>query len=214
MIACLKIHSNIDLNRSIPTLPNPSITRHSKPIVGILKFRWDARSSRAAGDFQVMSPRAPARGFAGRLHRTVLGSLWIPLWRDGVVIGVIPVAAPLVHVVTNVVQAEGVGRVLRDGLRPVLPARSVMRQQLRRIISPGKLLLLLHSAHRALPLGFGWKPESASGLRTQPLAIANSFMPRHSRNGLMRMTEVWIVPERRRRARRRSQESFIFRVPD
>src|SRR6516225_6111759 len=105
-------------NYSIAQLPDRhSITCDSKPIVGILKLRRDARSSRAAGYFDVMSPRTTARGLTDRLHRTLLRPLRIPLGRDCVVIRVIPVAAPLVHIVANVVQTECVWSVLRDRLR-------------------------------------------------------------------------------------------------
>ena len=140
-------------NRSITKLHNHSMTCDSKPIIGILKFRWNARSRRAASYFDVMPPGAPARGPAHRLHRTLLRPLRIPLWRISVEIRVVPIAAPLVHVIANVVKSERIWIILRNRFGPVLPPCSVVRQGLRRGISPGKLFLLLPTAHGTFPFG-------------------------------------------------------------
>ena len=50
----------------------------------------------------------------------------IALRRNTVVVRVIPVAAPFVHVIADIVKAEGVGSVAADRLRAFLPARRVV----------------------------------------------------------------------------------------
>src|SRR5260370_6572059 len=93
-----------------------------------------------------------------------LGAAGIAPGRDGVVVGIVPVAAPFVNVVANVVEAEGVGGVTRDGLGSGLPASGVIRERLRRSVAPGEIVLLEVAAGGALPLGFGGKAVGAGGV--------------------------------------------------
>jgi hypothetical protein len=110
----------------------------------------------------------------GRLCAGLPGDLraaWIVVGRDGVVVGIVPVAAPLVDVVAHVVKAEGVGSVAGDGLGSGLPARGVVGERLRRIVAPGEILLFEIAAGGALPFGFAGKTVGEAGLRGQPLAV-------------------------------------------
>src|SRR5216684_6969510 len=106
-----------------------------------------------------------------------IGAAWIALGRGGVVVGIVPVAAPFVNVVANVVEAEGVGSVTRDGLGSGLPASGVIGERLRRSVAPGKIVLFEVVAGGALPLGFGGKAVGAAGLAGQPAAVAVGAKP-------------------------------------
>src|SRR5579864_1615168 len=168
----------------------------AEPVVGILKFRRNAGTGRAARDLDVVSPRTSAGSFARRQHRTLFRTLRIALGRTGVAVRVVPVAAPLMHVVADVVEAEAIWHIAAHSLRPVLPPDRIVGQRLRRIVSPGKLLLLKTAAGSALPLGLCRQAISPSSLHTQPFTIAACFEPGDSGHRLRWMIEVWIVPER------------------
>src|SRR5258708_2974343 len=103
------------LNRNAETALKTA--RDSKAIVGILEFRRDARSGGAAGHFDLVAPGSAAGGLAHGLHRTLLRAARVALRRKGVIIRVVPVAAPFVNVVANIVQAECVGSVAGDWFR-------------------------------------------------------------------------------------------------
>ena len=123
-------------------------------------------------------PREDLRGgFVG----TLLRALRIAVGRDGVVVRVVPVAAPFVDVVADVVKAERVGCVACDGLGTGLPARRVVGKRLRRVVSPGELLLFEASAGGAFPFGFGGQAEGRAGLRAQPFAVARRLRARKLR---------------------------------
>src|SRR5437588_10895972 len=96
-----------------------------------------------------------------------IGAAWIALRGGGVVVGIVPVAAPLVDVVANVVETEGIGSVTRDGLGSGLPAGGVIRERLRRSVAPRKIVLFEVAAGGAFPLGFGGKAVGAAGLASQ-----------------------------------------------
>src|SRR5260370_10492023 len=108
----------------------------AEPIVRILELRWDAGAGCAARHLDVVTPgaasgSAPLAGFA---------AAWIPLGRHRIVVGCIPVAAPLVHVVAHVVEAV-CGRLgATDGFGAGLPMTSraigVAGQRLRKRIAP------------------------------------------------------------------------------
>src|SRR5215469_484187 len=89
-------------------------TGHAEAVVGILEFRGDAGTRGTTRDLDVMAPRASAGRFALRLHRALVGALRVPLGRNGVVVRVIPVAAPFVDVVADVVEAECVRSIAGD----------------------------------------------------------------------------------------------------
>src|SRR5208282_46151 len=128
------------------------IAGHLESIIRILEFRWNARSCRASRHLDVMPPRSAARSFAC----AVIRSPRISLGRDGVVAGIVPVAAPLMYVVTNIVESKAVRRVAGHRLGPSLPALLIIRQSLRRFVSPGKIPLLQPAPGSALPFCFGW----------------------------------------------------------
>jgi hypothetical protein len=134
--------------------------------------------------------------------------------RCDVVIRVIPIAAPFVNIVADVVKAEGVGSVTGDSFGTSLPARRIVGQRLRRIVSPRKLFLFESAACGAFPFGLGGKTEVASGLRAQPLAIAQCIVPGNAGDWLLRVIEMRIVPEWRWRGLRGLQKAPIFGVAD
>src|SRR5258706_11397439 len=100
------------------------------------------------------------------------GTARITLRGDSVVVGIVPVAAPFVDVVANVIEAEGVGCVASYDLGTRLPARGVVGKRLWWRVAPGEIVLLEIAAGSALPLGFGGKTVAAAGLRGEPLAVA------------------------------------------
>src|SRR5271170_3806136 len=79
------------------------VAGHAESVVGIVELWRDAGSGGASGNFHVMAPGAATRGFALALLRAA----WIAIGRNGIVVGIVPVAAPLVNVVAHVMQAQG-----------------------------------------------------------------------------------------------------------
>jgi len=188
--------------------------RDSKAIIRILEFWRNAGASRAARDFDVMAPRASARRLARRLHWAHGRSARVPLWRNRVIIRVVPIAAPFVDVVADVVKSECIRRVTSHRFGTIQPARRVVGQGLRWLVSPGKLFLLQASTGGVFPFRLGRKTKVASSLRSQPFTVADRFVPRDSRNWLLRMIEVRIVPEPRRCHASRAQEPIVLRIRD
>src|SRR5215472_3040837 len=94
-----------------PALP---MTGYAEAVVGVLEFWRDAGTRGTTRDFDVMAPGASAGRFALRLHGALVGALRVPLGRNGVVVRVVPVAAPFVEVVADVVKAECVRSVAGD----------------------------------------------------------------------------------------------------
>jgi len=161
-----------------------------------------------------MTPGTSAGRLACGLHRALFRSARIAFGSDCVVIRIVPVAAPFVDVVADVVQAECAGCVLRDRLRAVLPPTAVIGERGWRFISPRELLLFEASPCGALPLGLGWKAERVPGLRAQPSAVTYGFVPGNSRHRLLRTVEVRMLPEWRHLRRSGAQKSPIFRIGD
>ena len=161
-----------------------------------------------------MTPGTSAGRLARGLHRALFRSAGMAFGSDCVVIRIVPVAAPFMDVVADVVQAECAGRILRDWLRTVLPTTGVIGKRLWWFVSPRELLLFEASPCGAFPLGLGWKPELVPSLRAQPVAVTYGFVPRNSRHRLLRMIEVRILPEWRRLRRTSPQKSPIFRIRD
>ena len=145
------------------------------------------------------------------------GAARILLGRDGVIVGIVPVAAPLVDVVAHIIEAEIVGRVLGHGLGSGLPARGVVGDRLRRIVAlivvdPGKIALLEIGAGGALPLGFGWKTVGTGGLLCEPVAVTVCVEPGDSGYGLLGMIKLFILPEGWRVGLRVAQEHRVFGI--
>src|SRR5579863_9497409 len=126
-----------------------------------MEFGRDAGAGRAARNFHVMPPRSSARSLA----LATLGAARIALRRTRVVIRIVPVFAPLVDIVTNVVKAESVGRIVRDRFWAGLPARRIVRKRLRWFVAPGELFLFEAAARCALPFGFCWQTVVAARVR-------------------------------------------------
>jgi hypothetical protein len=190
------------------------IAGYAESVVGVLEIWRDAGAGGAASDFNVMAPRSSAGGFALRLHRALLRAARVALGRDCVVVGVVPVAAPLVNVVADIVKAERVRGVSGDRFRAGLPARGIVWHRLRRIVSPWKLLLFEAAAGGVFPFSFGRKAEGTGCLRGQPFAIAGGFMPGDSRDGLPGVVEIRILRERRWQSSGCEQEALILGVRD
>lgn len=183
-------------------------------IVGVLEFWRNAGSGGAACDFDLVTPGTSARRLPRRLHRTLFRTERIAIRRNCVVVGIVPVATPFVDVVANVVQAESIWGISCDRLRTGLPSGRVIRQRLRRIISPGELRLFKAAASSKFPFGFGGKTERTSGLRAEPFAVMRGLVPGSSSDWLLRMVEVGILPERWRDGAGCSQETVVFCVGD
>src|SRR5207249_1682573 len=86
-------------------------------VIGVLQLGRNAAARCTTGDFALMPPGPAARCAAharGRSLRTHLGG-------DGVIAGVVPVAAPLVPVPAHVADAEAVLGAAARGRRPVHP---------------------------------------------------------------------------------------------
>src|ERR1700680_4206047 len=96
-----------------------------------------------------MPPGAAARRFTAAALRPSR----IALRRVLVIARVVPVCAPLVHVIAHVEQAVPVGLVETYALRTEFPARRVIRQRFRRSVTPGKERSLGASPRGTLPFG-------------------------------------------------------------
>src|SRR5260370_4742294 len=97
-------------------------TGDAKAVIGVLEFRRNTGPRRDSRDLDVVAPRPAARSAPA----AVCGPRGIPLRRTRVVTGIVPIGAPLVHVVSQVVQAEDAGLVQSDALRPGSPTLAVI----------------------------------------------------------------------------------------
>src|ERR1700692_2563610 len=96
-----------------------------------------------------MPPGAAARRFTAAAFRPSR----IALRRVLVITRVIPVRAPLVHIIAHVEQAVPVGLVQSYALGTEFPARRVIRQRFRRSVTPRKERSLGTSARGPFPFG-------------------------------------------------------------
>ena len=159
-----------------------------------------------------MAPRASARGaaFAGSLPaRIALRRRRIIVWR-------IPVAAPLVNVIAYVEKTIRVRLVTSHRFGAGLPIScatlGITGQRFRRRISPRIQRAFLTAASRALPLRFGGQTKISARARPEPLAIPNRFMPRYADDWLLRMIEIPVAPEWRRRRTSRAKKTRVVGV--
>src|SRR5580692_12127694 len=162
------------------------IAGYSKAVICIVEIWRDAGARRAARHFHMMPPRSSARSLALAARRAA----WIALGRTRVVIRIVPVAAPLVEIVANVVKAKSVGGVACNPLRTRLPARRVVGKRLRRFVTPGKVFLFKAAARRTLPFGLGRQTVVAARLRAKPLAVAGRLKPGDTSDRLLSMAEI------------------------
>src|SRR5262249_43732222 len=131
------------------------IGREAESIIRVTEVWRDAAPSRAAGDLDVVAPGAAARCLAlarGRAGRVVRG-------RVLVVALVVPVGAPLVNVLADVVKAVTVGRGCCDRLGTFAPPLGIGWARGGGIIAPGEELLVQAAASREFPFGFSRQPE-------------------------------------------------------
>ena len=85
------------------------IAGQAEAVVGVVEVGRDAGAGGAAGDFDVMAPGSAAGGFALAYSQARFGAAGIAVGRGGVVVGIVPVAAPLVDVVADVVRPKVLG---------------------------------------------------------------------------------------------------------
>ena len=152
--------SRYDLARAVTTAINLPITRCPEAVVGVLEFWGNAGTGGAAGYFDVVAPGSTA----GRLALALFRAPRIPVRRDPVIARVIPVAAPFVDVLANIVEAEGVGGVARNRLRAGLPARGVIGKRPRRIVAPGEIFLFQAAACGMFPFSFRGQAVGSASL--------------------------------------------------
>ena len=106
-------------------------------------------------------------------------------------------------------KAKSIGRVPAYRLRTLLPARFVIRQGLRRSVSPGIKLVFDASTRRPFPLGFGWQAISPAAAMAEPLAIFRRLKPGNRDHRLFRMVEGRILTKRRCRISRGAHEVSV-----
>src|SRR4051812_43123244 len=109
------------------------VTGEAEAVVGVVELGWDAGAGGAFRDFDVVAPGASAGGAAGARS----GAGGILFGGVSIVVGREPVAAPLVNVLAQFVEAIDVGRRLADGFGSGEPAFGVLRAGLGRLIAPG-----------------------------------------------------------------------------
>src|SRR4051794_8444530 len=145
-----------------------------------------------------MAPRASARYAA----KAVVGTAWILLRRNSVVIGRIPIGAPLVNIRADVVQTVRVRCAAADRMRT---GGIVLQRQL---VAPRVVQPFRTAARRTLPLRFGREANAPTRDAAQPIAIGDGFEPRDAHDWLLRIAER----RRRRRMTGRTCEDGIFGI--
>src|SRR5258707_5263818 len=153
--------------------PTLQIASDAEAVVGILQLRGNAGAGSAARHLHMMAPRTAARAAA----RAGFGPRGISFGRARIVVGRVPVAAPLVHVFADIKQAKRIGWVLRHRLWASPPTGFVIWQLPRRRITPGIRLVFNLAACRALPFGFRGQAIAPAFHAAQPLAILRGFEP-------------------------------------
>src|SRR2546423_12617763 len=106
--------------------------RDSETVIRVLELRRNAGTRRRARDLNMMPPGAAPRSLAG-------APLWpqrISFRRAPVVAVVVPIRAPFMDVVAEVVEPVSVRRIQTHRLRSQLPPFVVIGNHLRRRISP------------------------------------------------------------------------------
>lgn len=116
------------------------------------------------------------------------------------------------HVGTDIEQAEWIWCGLADGFGSRLPADSVVGERFRRRVAPGEELFFHTAAGRVLPFCFRRKSEVASSYGTQPGAVVGRCEPGDTDDRLLRMREVGVTKERRRKLGLMVQENVVFGI--
>src|SRR5207253_5473511 len=86
-------------------------------------------------------------------------ALGIALRRASIIARVVPIGAPLVDVVANVIEPASVGSITPNRLRTGFPARGVVRQRFGWCITPGVEFAFLSPARGSLPFRLGGRSE-------------------------------------------------------
>src|SRR5215469_15664413 len=97
----------------------------AKAVIGVFELGRDAGARRRTRHLDVVAPGTSAGGAALAARRP----LRVALGRNGVVAGVVPIGAPFVDIVAEIVEAVRIRGVDADRLRPVLPARRIVRER-------------------------------------------------------------------------------------
>src|SRR4051794_16504503 len=92
------------LSRAVDRPGGPGLLRYAEAVVGVAEIGWDAAAGGAAGEFDVMAPGSSSRGSA----RSVWRALRVVFRGGRVIQRVVPISAPLVHVLAHVIQAVGI----------------------------------------------------------------------------------------------------------
>src|SRR6476646_7574448 len=127
-----------------------------------------------------------------------------------IIVGQVPIAAPLVNVLAYVIKAESVRLTLGDRLGPILPKISVVGTRLRRLIAPGKQLSFEPTARSPFPFRFCRESIVASRSRKKPFAITRRFKPGNRNHRLPWIAEIRITPEGRRHGAGCGEKEFIL----
>src|SRR5437867_2456832 len=155
-----------------------------------------------------MPPGTAARGAPAAARRP-----WrIPFGRARVVALVVPVGAPFMNVVAQIVEPIGVRRIQAHRFRPVLPPLVVIGKCPRRRISPWIRQTLRAAARRAFPFCFNGQAIKFARRVAQPIAIRHCLMPRHRHHRHPRMIEVCVRPARRLWMPRRGKKAAVLLV--
>src|SRR5215469_200350 len=126
-------------------------SRDPETVVAVFELRWNARSRRCSGNFNVVAPGATSRRSASGVE----GPLRISFGRIPVVVRVVPVDTPFMNVFTQIVESVSIWRIQAHYLRPALPALSVIGKQFGRRVTPRVKRLFVAAESCTLPLGFG-----------------------------------------------------------
>src|ERR1019366_10658115 len=110
--------------------PGGLLFPHPEPVIRIPELRWNAAPRRAPRKLDMMPPRPAARRPSNPPRRP----LRILALRHRVVPRVVPIRAPLMHVLAHVEESVAVRLERRHRLRPLLPPPRLVHP---RLIAPG-----------------------------------------------------------------------------
>src|SRR5690348_5467077 len=130
----------------------------------------------------MMPPRSASR----RPARACLRTLRIVLRTNRVISGIIPIRAPLVHVLTHVEKPISIRQRRTDWLGRLAPAADISGTIEDRLVTPRVEILIQPAARRALPLGLSRKTARATTHFGQPLTISHRVEPAYSNHRLIR----------------------------
>jgi hypothetical protein len=173
-----------------------------------MKLWRNTRSCPRSRHLNMMPPRATSRSPAAPASRP----LRISFRRALVVSAVVPVRAPLMHIIAKIVEPICIRRIQTHRLRPQLPPHRIIWNCLRHSISP-RIQQSFHSTtRRAFPFRFARQAIIFSRRCAQPLAITHRLVPRHRNNWHPWITKVRILPVHRLNSTSRRNKAPILRI--